>query len=242
MNMKERLFPRRRRFCLLLALLCLLPLLSACNRSNAHGGTPTELGFRDEATGIEYVGCSVIAVKPLAIGEEAYCEADGVPYYTINFEDPSRFLCDLDQASGSSIVYRNRELPDITIETFNANAAFLYIDGLTPVRVAQLYADDEFLPDELKGQSPSQDTALVRQITDALVNGAERTVASADYSEENLYYFRLLSADYPGLYYSVCFFGDIYGRYYVQDMATFRIADAPSEITAWIVGSGGDTI
>lgn len=228
-----------RRISLLLSLLCLTLLFSSCDRPNR--GTLTDLGFRDDTTGIEYVACNVIAVKPLAMGE-VYCEADDVSYYQINFEDPSRFLCDLDAESGSSIVYRNRELPDITVERFNAIAAFLYLDGLTPVRVAQLYADDEYLPDELKGRNPSQDTALVRRITDALVNGEERTVATADYSDENLYYFRLLSADYPGLYYSVCFFGDIYGRYYVQDMATFRIVDAPSLITAWIVGSGEDTV
>lgn len=231
-----------RRLSLLLALLCLLLSVSACNRSHAHVGTPTELGFRDDSTGVEYVNCNVIAVKPLAMSEEAYCEAGDISYYSINFEDPSRFLCDFDKESGSSIVYRNRELPDITIGNFNAIAAFLYIDGIQPQRVAQLYANDEYLPEELQGQNPSQDTALVQQITDALVNGKERAVSPSDYSDEDLYYFRLLSADYPGLYYSVCFFGDIYGRYYVQDMATFRIADAPSEITAWIVGSGGDSV
>ena len=231
-----------RRFALLLALLCLLPSVSACHHSKVHVGTPTELGFRDDNTGVEYVNCNVVAVKPLAMGEEAYCKAGEIPYYAINFEDPSRFLCDFDKESGSSIVYRNRELPDITVENFNAIAAFLYIDGIQPQRVAQLYADDEYLPEELQGQNPSQDTALVRQITDALVNGKERVVPSSDYSDEDLYYFRLLSADYPGLYYSVCFFGDLYGRYYVQDMATFRIVDAPSEITAWIVGSGGTSV
>lgn len=231
-----------RRLAFLLAFLCLLFSVSACNRSNAHGGTQTEIGFRDDSTGIEYVNCNVFAVKPLAMGEEPYCEAGGVPYYTVNFEEPSRFLCDYDKESGSSFVYRNRELPDITVENFNAIAAFLYIDGVQPQRVAQLYADDEYLPEELKGLNPSQDTALVRKITDALVNGTERAVLPSEYSDEDLFYFRLLSQDYPGLYYSVCFFGDIYGRYYVQDMATFRIADAPSEITAWIVGSGGDSI
>ena len=231
-----------RRLALLLALLCLTLSISACRRSNAHGGTPTELGFRDDSTGIEYVNCSVVAVKPLAMSDEPYCEAGKIPYYAINFEDPSRFLCDFDQESGSSIVYRNRELPDITVENFNAIAAFLYIDGIRPQRVAQLYADDEYLPDELKGQNPSQDTALVKQITDALVNGTERVVSPEDYSDEDLYYFRLLSQDYPGLYYSVCFFGDIYGRYYVQDMANFRIVNAPAEIVAWIVGSGGDSV
>ena len=227
-----------RRVGILFAVLCLMLSVSSCNRnkSTVHSGAQTEMGFRDEETGIEYVNCSVIAIKPLAMSEEPYCEAGEIPYYSVNFEEPSRFLCDFDKESGSSIVFRNRELPDITIENFNAIAAFLYIDGVQPQRVAQLYADDEYLPEELKGQNPSQDTARVKQIVDALVNGEARTVSPSDYSDEDVYYFRLLSQDYPGLYYSVCFFGDIHGRYYVQDMATFRVADAPAEITAWIVG------
>lgn len=218
--------------CLLLA--CLL-LLAGCN--SPHSAVHVDLGFIDKKTDIEYVSCNILAVKPITI-EDAYCKADDMTYYQIQFEDPAEYLCDYDSASGSSIVYRNKNLPDITIENFNAIAAFLYLDGTTPVKVAQLYADDEYLPEELRGQNPSQDTALVRQITDALINGDERFVSDEDYIEDDTYYFRLLSADYPGLYYSVCFFGDRYGRYYVEDMGTFKIADAPSEIVAWIIGSG----
>ncbi len=218
--------------CLLLA--CLL-LLAGCD--NVHSAEHVELGFIDKKTDIEYTSCNVLAIKPITI-EDAYCEADDATYYRIQFEDPADFLCDYDQASGSSIVYRNKNLPDITIENFDAVAAFLYLDGVTPVKVAQLYADDEYLPEELRGQNPSQDTALVRQITDALIGGDERTVSDADYIEDDTYYFRLLSPDYPGLYYSVCFFGDRYGRYYIEDMGTFKIVDAPTEIIAWIIGSG----
>ncbi|MCH5184177.1 MAG: hypothetical protein J1E00_08385 [Oscillospiraceae bacterium] len=227
-----------RRGCLLLAILCLLLSASSCKSkgSNIHDGTQEGLVFRDDSTGIEYVNCNILAVKPLSMSDEPYCKAAGISYYAIDFEDPSRFLCDYDKETGSSFVYRNRELPDITIENFNAIAAFLYIDGVQPQRVAQLYADDEYLPDELKGLNPSQDTALVRQITDALVNGEERVVGQGESSDEDVFFFRLLSADYPGLYYSVCFFGDIYGRYYVQDLANFRTVDAPAEIVAWIVG------
>lgn len=220
----------------LLLLSCLL-LLNGCNAP--HRAEHAEWGFVDTKTEIEYVACNPIAVKPITLGE-VYCEADDVQYYQIEFEDPSRFLCDLDSESGSSIVYRNKDLPEITIENFGAIAAFLYIDGVTPLKVAQLYADDEYLPEELRGQNP-QDTDKVQMITDALINGDERTVADSDYIEEDTYYFRLLSADYPGLYYTVCFFGDRYGRYYVEDMATFKIVDAPSEIVAWIIGADDDT-
>jgi len=221
-----------RTLCILLA--CLL-LLAGCN--GPHRAEHVEFGFIDKKTNIEYISCNVLAIKPITIGEE-YCEADDALYYEIQFEDPTRFLCDFDQPSGSSIVYRNKALPEITIENFGAIAAFLYIDGTTPVRVGQLYADDQYLPEELRGQNPSQDTDKVKQITDALINGEERTVSDADYVEDSTYYFRLLSPDYPGLYYSVCFFGDRYGRYYVEDMGTFKIVDAPAEIIAWIIGSG----
>ncbi len=220
-------------------LLSLSLLLSSCGSK----WEPTEIGFRNGETGVEYVACNVIAVKPIVrVDVEPYCEVDGVPYYAIRSEEPERFLCDYDEASQSSIVYRNKELPDVTLENFNAIAAWLFRDGVMPLMIAQLYADDEYLAEELRGKNPSQDTALVRKITDALVNGEARDVPQDTYSDDDLYYFRLLSADYPGLYYSVCFFGDIYGRYYVQDMATFRVADAPSEIVAWIVGANGDAI
>lgn len=219
----------------LCALLACMLLLAGCN--GPHRAVHVDLGFVDKKTDVEYTACNVLAVKPITV-EDVYCEADDTPYYQIQFEDPARFLCDYDQASGSSIVYRNKTLPDITIENFGAVAAFLYLDGKTPVKVGQLYADDEYLPDELKGQNPSQDTDRVNLITNALIGGEERTVPDSDYVEDNTYYFRLLSPDYPGLYYSVCFFGDRYGRYYLEDMGTFKIVDAPSEIVAWIIGSG----
>lgn len=223
----------------LLILLVLAVLqLAACDA--ADPAVNTEWGFRNEKTGVEYVACNVIAVKPLAIGE-VYCRADKVAYYQIDFQDPSEFLCDLDEASGSSFVYRNRNLPDITIETFDAIAAMLYLDGTSPVMVAQLYADDEYLAPELRGQAPSQDTALVRQVTDALLHGEARTVPDSAYAETETYYLRLLSARYPGLYYNVCFFADKMGKYYVEDMATYRIVDAPPSLTAWFLGTGGDT-
>lgn len=223
----------RFRFALLLLTAALL--FAGCSRPDK--GTATQSGFINDNTGIEYLLCNPLAVKPLALDtEKAYCVAGDVSYYAINFEEPTSFVADLDAESGSSFVYRSKELPDITVESFHAIAATLYIDGLTPRAVAQLYANDEYLPPELQGQNTSQDTALVMKMTDALVNGAARTVPVSEQDENEVYYFRLLSNLYPGLYYNICFFADIYGKYYLEDLATRKTADAPDELVVWFVG------
>ncbi len=216
--------------------LCLVMLLCGC--SKAHSGTfnQTEMGFRDDETGVEYVACDLYAVKPITLGE-VYCEVDGLPYYQIEFEDPSRFLCDLDPESGSSYVYRNKTLPEITAKSFDAIAAWLYIDGETPVRVATLYADDEYLDESLRGQNDSQDTDKVRMITKAITDGEHVAVTMAESDKNDEYEFRLLSNKFPGLYYSVWFFSDAFGKYYLRDYVSGKTVVAPSEIVAWTVGN-----
>lgn len=224
----------KRLFCLAL---CLLVCLCGCDA--VHSGTHLEeaFGFVDEDTKIEYVVCSVLSVKPVQIGE-VYCEADGVEYYQIPFEEPSRFLCDFDAESGSSYVFRNKAEADITVGSFDAVAAWLYADGKSPQRLAQLYANDEYLAEELRGKNPSQDTDKVRMITDALVNGESLAVKLSDRDQNDSYEFRLLSVKYPGLYYSVWFFTDAFGKCYLHDYASDKTVEAPSVIAAWIIGGG----
>ncbi len=222
-------------FRLLLLLLTVSLFSAGCHRPDK--GTSTQSGFRNDQTGIEYVLCNPLAVKPLALDtEQAYCVAGEDSYYAIPFEEPTSFVADLDAESGSSFVYRNKDLSDITVGTFGAISAMLYLDGLSPRPVAQLYADDQYLPPELQGQNTSQDTALVQKMTDALTNGESRTVPVSEQVQDEVYYFRLLSNLYPGLYYNICFFADIYGKYYLEDLATRKTVDAPDELVAWFVG------
>ena len=127
---------------------------------------------------------------------------------------------------------------EITVDSFDAVAAWLYADGKTPQRLAQLYADDEYLAEELRGKNPSQDTDKVRMITDALVNGESLAVKLSDRDQNDSYESRLLSVKYPGLYYSVWFFTDAFGKCYLHDYASDKTVEAPSVIAAWIIGGG----
>ena len=149
-------------------------------------------------------------------------------------------MCDYDAGSGSSYVYRNKQLPDITVGSFEAVAAWLYADGTSPLRLGQLYADDEYLAEELRGKNPSQDTDKVRMITDALVNGESLAVTLSDESRGDSFEFRLLSVKYPGLYYSVWFFTDAFGKCYLHDYATDKTVEAPSAIAVWVIGGGSE--
>ena len=78
-------------------------------------GEPTETGFIDKETGITYVMCNPLAVKPVAIetdesGKDRIEIADDGKhiYYKIRYEDPERFLCDLDEETGSCSVIQRR--------------------------------------------------------------------------------------------------------------------------------------
>ena len=81
----------------------------------------TENGFT--VRGREYVMCGDFSVYGINKGEK-YAVYGGEDVYTVEFEDPSRFLCIDD--SGDLIIYRAAELPEITLQEFNAIAAFIY--------------------------------------------------------------------------------------------------------------------
>lgn len=215
----------------LLAVLVLL--LSGCSTAKRASGT--ENGLRIEADQKEYVLCSPFALKPISVGD-LYAQAENASYYQIPYQDPGEFICDLDEASGSSFVYRSTDVPEVTLKSFDAVSAWIYLDGKEPTLVGQLYADDEFLPEEKRGLNASQDTALVRSITSALTEGTPVTVPDSDYSDADTFYFRMLGPTYPGLYYLVCFFADLEGNYYLEDMGTFTIVSCPSDVRMRMVG------
>lgn len=190
---------------------------------------------------MEYELCSPFAVKPVSLGD-AYAKFDNTVFYTIPYQKPDEFLCDYDEASGSSFVYRNAGLPPVTVETFDAIAAWIYLDGPEPAMVGQFYADDRYLPEEKRGLNASQDTELVRSITSALVSGEAVTVPDSEYTDSDTYYFRLLGERYPGLYYLVCFFADTNGRYYLEDMGTMKIVACPEAVRNRMVGGTEENV
>lgn len=223
----------------LLCLAAVLVLSSGCSALRKAVGTDS--GMRLEAEGTEYVLCNILAVKPIALGE-AYAQFEDMTYYTVPYQDPEEFLCDFDTASGSSYVYRNVALPDLTLESFDAIAAWIYLDGVEPTMVGQFYADDRYLPEEKRGLNASQDTELVQTITNALTAGNPVTVPDSEYTDSDTYYFRMLGERYPGLYYLVCFFADVNGNYYLEDMGTFKIVNCPDVIRDRMVGGSEEAV
>lgn len=214
-------------------------LCSGCQSLRAANAT--EKGFVLKAEGIEYELCSPFAVKPIALGDP-YAQFEDTTFYSIPYQKSEEFLCDHDEASGSSFVYRNANLPDVTVASFDAIAAWIYLDGKEPTMVGQFYADDRYLPEEKRGLNASQDTELVRSITNALVSGEAVTVPDSEYTDSDTYYFRLLGERYPGLYYLVCFFADINGRYYLEDMGTMKIVNCPDAVRDRMVGSPEESV
>ena len=194
--------------------------------------------FTDEKTGIQYTMCNPLAVKAIALATDEdgeyieYAADKEIIYYRIRFEEPTDFLCDWDKETGAGYVYRNSSLPDITIENFEPISAAMYKNA---VLTLWLFADDEYLPEEERGKNPSQDTALVKQIADALVHGEAVEMANDDISDDQIYHFRLFGQKYPGLYYDVALFEAVDGKWYLEDMATFKKVLCPADVEATVL-------
>ena len=214
-------------------LVCILLLaalaLSLCACSEK--AKPTENGFT--VRGREYLLCGNFSVYGINKGEK-YAVLDGEEVYTVEFEDPSRFLCIDD--SGDLVIYRAAGLPEMTVEEFGAIAAFIY-DSSNTRWISSFYADDEYLPEDQRGINESQDSALCYAITKALSEGENIDVPSDDILSSNRYFIRLLSQKYPGLYYPVVFYGDVQGRFYLRDRAAGKTVLCPREVLARMVGS-----
>ncbi len=190
-------------------------------------------GFYDEKNDITYVVCSMLAVRPLKVGEEYATDGENT-YYTIPWQEPKEFICD--NVEGISYVYRADTLEDITINNFEPVAAFVYIEGEASLAVDTFYAAQEYLPEELRGEDRRDDSELVYGIRDALKEGERVTVTESEIDSENDFYLRLLSAKYPGLYYTVIFYSDTHGRSYLKDRGTGESVVAPVDLVVRILG------
>ena len=148
-------------------------------------------------------------------------------------ESTDEFLCVED--SGEYLLVRNKDIEEPTLETFNPIAAAIF-DGNNQVFIERLYADEQYIPEDLpNGVVGERDSALCQSIADAIIEGEDTTVNKV--SEEDRYYIRLLSKDYPGLYYMVVFFGNDTGRYFLRDRATGKTVYCPYDIIERMVGN-----
>lgn len=218
--------------------LCVLMLfpLASCDKKR---GVETDLGFHDPNTDITYVSVApfgLYASVPKENHIEEYITVgkgeSKTVYYRLMLEDPKEFLCIED--SGEYLLVRNEKIEEPTIETFNPVAAEIYSETNT-VKVTTFYADEEYIPDDISnGVVGDRDSALCQSIANALTEGEDVSVENI--SRDEMFYIRLLSKDYPGLYFAVVFFGNGTGRYYLRDRSTGKTVVCPSEVTARMVG------
>lgn len=186
-----------------------------------------EYGFNDVETGIGYVLCGR-AVYALKVGKVYARDEYKNEYCEIQFEEPLRFLCDND--IDLPRVYRASGEDDITIQNFNPIAAFLYLEGETSLFIDQFIAEPQYTGRyDVPGDSEYTYALRDAMTTEEPVLFTAPTVdeAVADY----IVHIRLLSEDYPGLYYEVVFWRDFNGVNYLLDMNTNYSYLCPYKLT-----------
>lgn len=201
-------------------------LLSGCD--NIIDLEVSGANFYDEENDILYVPCAERAVKPLHVGEE-YATDGELTYYKIPWQEPTEFICD--SVEGVSFVYRASTVEDITVKNFNPIAIRVYLEGTNSQYLTTFYCEQKYLDEEDKNVNLQDDSALVYSIRDSLIND-EKVTVNAEFSTDNMYYFRLLSQDYPGLYYSVVYLTDVNGEQYLLDRGTNEYILARDDLVA----------
>ena len=217
---------------LLLIFLFVLSFFSCSDKEPLKGHTVelTEFGFTDPKTGIEYETFSnPISVYALE-REEAVCNDGKMQYYSIKWEDSNLFLCDKD-----GIGYKAAGTPDLTIDVFDPVASLVYYGSayLTTLYCEEKYRDPEVsYPEDTEFQD---DSDLVYAIRDAILE-EEETFLPVELDDDNTFILRMLSANYPGLYYVVVFTMDMDGNCYLYDRATRKAVYAPEDVVERFIG------
>ncbi len=210
--------------------LCTLLLVSCGNR-----GENTESGFVDPNTGIEYVPVTPMGLYPIDPEEEFITvkegEADTV-YYKVWFEDSSEFLCY--ESEGYYFLMRATEVKEPTVIEFAPIAAFIY-NASNTVRIDQFFANSEYIPEDQQDDMTVGETELCRLVASSIMDGEAVSVPVTHDDIQNHFYIRLLSQEYPGLYYLVSFFG-YNGRYFLRDDAMGKTVYCPNDIIVRMVG------
>lgn len=212
--------------------LCTLLLASCGNR-----GEITEGGFVDSETGIEYVPVTPMGLYPVEADEEYITVKEGeveTVYYKVWFEQPSRFLCY--ESEGNYFLMRASTVEEPNASEFAPIAAFIY-NSTNTVRVDSFFADNQYIPEDQQDDVTVGETALCTLVANSIVNGEAVEVPVTHDNIKSHFYIRLLSQDYPGLYYLVSFFG-YNGRYFLRDDAMGKTVYCPNDIITRMVGDG----
>ena len=211
--------------------------LVACN-----GAELTESGFIASNTGIEYVEVEPMGLYPVDPGEEfltVKSENGETVYYEVWFEETSRFLCY--EIEGNYFLVRAKTVKEPSATEFNPIAASIYA-GNNTVYIDSLYANKEYLPEDKQDEDYVGESELCKLIVSSIENGEAVSVPVTEDTIENHYSIRLLSADYPGLYYLVSFF-KFNGRCFLRDDRLGKTVYSPYDVNVRMVGGaiGEDT-
>ena len=217
-----------------LFLLLTLCFLYACE--DVVDFSETESGIYDEETGITYV-MSNWAVQPIKL-DGVYGKYGNVSLYAIQFEDTANYLADTEMED-IGFVYRNASLPDFTIESFNPVAALIYVPGATSLFIERWNAEKKYLDESYQNiEDLRDDSEYVYAVRDAIINGEETVLpATYDIDHDYDYHIRLLSPDYPGLYYLIAFYPDFNGKTYLYDRGSKKTVLCPQNVLERIFGN-----
>lgn len=200
----------------------------------------------DQETGIRYVICQkgicaegifkedgpymTMAVAPSA-GDEVSTDDVSVEnsqeialnFYPIKAQTKEEFVA-LEVVDGH-YVFRADTIPELTIDEFDPVAAGIYM--------GKLYVDHFYYSGVTEGISAEDGTPYVIMIKDALM-GEEATEPEA--WSDTAYSFRLYSATYKGLYYTVDYKVAADGTSYLYDGVYGRLYLAPEALVKRILG------
>lgn len=194
-------------------------------------GESVEIAFVDPETGKKFTACST------SLGTlnrtELYGEFEGRRFYRVGLMDEN-WLVEGEELDGLIYVAEGQEVPDLA--SFNAIAAQIYVDGVDNW-VGKFLPSEVYLEDsEALGDNYVDESRYTNLTVTSLVHGEDvGMVVNVDPSYT--YYIRLLSADYPWLYYEVSFLRDTNGINYLFDRGTGKTVKCPDELTVRLCGA-----
>lgn len=187
----------------------------------------------DTDNGTRYVRCPIgigaNTLKDVYITMGGSDKTEGINFYTIMFEDPKQFISEAKDVLGGAYVYRSENTDEITLKGFAPIAAGVFMGELNS-------AIDHFYSKSVAEENSVEDgSKYVNLIRDALINSKD-TPPTGELTDENEFYIRLYSENYPGLYYEVIFCTDENGAAYLIDMVTGKTVPCPDSVTVRMIG------
>ncbi|MDD2268064.1 MAG: hypothetical protein PHY15_00775 [Eubacteriales bacterium] len=216
--------------------LFILTAFSSCGAEIKNFRKLSDGRLWDRSTDTYYTPCSV-SLRAYELGD-IYAKNETYNYYKVNWELPERFVADEDTVLGG--VYRNSEIPEINISNFGAVAAKIYVTGEIRQLVDELLASPDIIGDVSRFTHYEDGTERVNAVVDAMISGEEKPIP-VNIDEDRVFEIGLLSADYPGLVYTVIFMLDINGDAYLYDRSDKKCVACPVMIKDYMLGTSSET-